>query len=146
MRSVQWRRIAGFAVHFGALKLIAGCSEDEPFGAEDPDRKCALTIVDLLSGFGGGNHDADFLHLDQTAAATLIKLAEDAVNLFAGVDEFNLDGEMVRDLQDVGGMDPMCRAKTGHSLSDGRTGDSTMEQKIEKAGINRDAMMLGAIT
>ena len=48
------------------------------------------------------NNDVGLVHLDQSATAALLQLRQDRVGLLAGLDELDLDGQMIGDLQDVG--------------------------------------------
>jgi hypothetical protein len=60
---------------------------------------------------------------------------------FAGIDEFNLDGQVVGEVENVGGMEAMLGSEAGYAFEYGCAGDSIMEEKVEEAGIDRDAVV-----
>src|SRR5580698_1899226 len=93
----------------------------------------------------GGHDDRGFLDFDQPATAAFFELRKDGVDLFPCLDEFDLDGQMVRDLQDVRGMHPMRGSKAGYAFDHRGAGDAAVKEIVEDAGVDGDAVMFGSI-
>jgi hypothetical protein len=85
------------------------------------------------------------LYLDEAAVGAILQLGQEGVDFFSGLDELDFDGEMVGNLQDVGGVEAMRGAETGYTLEDRGSVNAVVEEEVEQAGVDRDAVMFGAI-
>src|ERR1017187_4818394 len=86
-----------------------------------------------------------FLQLDQAGADPFLELRENGIDFFARFDEFDLDGEMIGNLENMGGMDTVRVAKTGNALGDCGSGDSAVEEEVEDAGVDRNSVVFCTI-
>jgi hypothetical protein len=89
--------------------------------------------------------DGGFLHLDDAAAGAFFQLGQELVDFLTGLNELDLDGQMVGDIEDVGGVEAMRRSKAGHSFEDAGTVDAVLEEEIDEAGVDRDSVVFGAV-
>ena len=92
-----------------------------------------------------GNQDGCLLNLDNAAVGALLHIWKDALDFLAGLNEFDLDGEMVGDFEDVGGVEAVRGAESGYAFEDRGTVDTVLEKEVEQAGVDGDAVVLGAI-
>jgi hypothetical protein len=54
------------------------------------------------------------LHLDDAAVGALFEFRQESIDLLTGFNEFDFDGEMVGDFQDVRGVDAVGGSEAGH--------------------------------
>jgi len=110
---------------------------------------------DMGTRFGGrsesahslfrGNYYSGVLNLDDAAAGALVQFGQEGVDLLARLDELDLDGQVVGDLQDVRGVDAMRGAEAGYAFEHGCAIDAVLEQEVQQGGVDGDAVVLGAI-
>ena len=52
---------------------------------------------------------------------------------------------MVGDFEDVGGVDAMRRSEAGYAFEDRGSVDAAVEEEVEKAGVDGDAVVFGSV-
>jgi len=96
-------------------------------------------------GVLAGNDDRGFLNFDEAGAGAQLQLCENVVDLFAGLDELDFDGQIVGDLEDVSRVDAVRLAEAGDAFDDGRAGNAAVKEEVEDAGIDGDSVVLCSI-
>lgn len=94
----------------------------------------------------GRNDDRGFLHFDQAGGGSLFELGKDCIDLFARLDELDLDGKVIGDFEDVGRVHAMRGAESSDSLGHRCAGDSGVEEEIEDRGVDGNAVVFRSIT
>src|SRR5215472_944176 len=107
-----------------------------------PWRSWRRTGSELLAR---GNDHICLLHFDEAAAAAVLQLGHDLVHFFSSVDEFDLDGQVIGELEDVGGVDAMMAAEPGYAFEYCCAGDAVFVEKIENAGVDGDSLVLRGV-
>jgi hypothetical protein len=88
-------------------------------------RDCLLFID---GSFLRWNDHGCLLHFDQAGSDPFLELREDRIDLITRFDEFDFDRQMVRDFENVGGVDAVCVAESGDAFYDCGPGDCTVEE------------------
>lgn len=97
----------------------------------------------LLRGlFSCGEEDGGFLNLNEARAGSLFELGQESVDFLAGFNELDLDGQMVRDFEDVRGVKAMRGTESGDAFEDRGAIDAAVEEEVEDAGVDRDTVVL----
>jgi hypothetical protein len=93
----------------------------------------------------GGDADGGVLNFDDPAASAALNFGEESFDLFASLEDLDLDGQMVGYFEDVGGVDAMGGAEAGDAFEDGCAVDAILEEEIEEAGVDGDAEVPGSV-
>ena len=101
-------------------------------------------IAERRLGFGGYD-DGGFLDFDEAGTGTLFEFGQNFVHFFARLNELDLDGEIIGDLEDVRGMEAVRGSESCNTLEDRGACDAAVKKIVENAGVDRDTVMLGSI-
>lgn len=102
-------------------------------------------MVNNRASFFAGDDDGCLLHFDEAAVGALLEFGQEGIDFFFCLDELDLDGEMVGDFEDVRGVETVRGAESGYTFEHRGPVDAVVEEEVEQAGVNRDAVMSGAI-
>src|SRR3984957_16026230 len=91
------------------------------------------------------NNNRRLLHLNQAGADQLLQFRQNRIHLLARLNELDLDRQMIRNLEDVRGMNAMLNSKARNTFDHCGACDSTTKKKVENRRVNRNVMVRGSV-
>jgi hypothetical protein len=91
------------------------------------------------------DEDGGFLQFNEAGTGSFLELGKNGIDFFAGLNEFDFDGQVIGDFENVRRVHAMLCAEARNAFDDGGAGDAGVKEEIEDGRVNRNAVMFGAV-